>query len=687
MRFFVKHCGNNAITSRCRVWLAAALIAVSGVFPAAAQDEAGITFNLKDAELGTVIATVAEFTGKNFIIDPRVKGKVTVISSKPMNANEVYQTFLSLLDVHNFSAVPMGSVIKIVPSVNAKQIGGSEMMKRNAQGDEMVTRVIEVENVSAAQLVPILRPLVPQHGHMAAYAATNVLIISDSASNVDRLLSIIGRIDVASASDLEVMPLKHASAAEVVRILESLRQQDQRAAPKGQTSGKAVLVADERTNSILISGDKSERLGIRAIISHLDTPLETSGNTHVIYLRNAKAKELVPVLTGLGETYKQEKTAVGGGKATAQANRSPITIQAHEATNALVITSPPDLFRSLQGVINKLDVRRAQVLVEAVIAEVNDDRTAELGVSWFVDGSPDGKGPIVGTNFKDDFSAAGAMGSFRGGNIPPIPTPISFLGLGRFNSGTTDFAALINAIQGDSRTNVLSKPNIMTLDNEEAEIIVGQEVPFRTGSYTSTGDSGSPTNPFTTINRENVGITLKVKPQINEGNAVKLDIEQKVDSVAPSNKAAADLITNTRSIKTSVLVDDGGTIVLGGLIQDDVVESVQKVPLLGDIPFLGALFRNKSTSKIKKNLLVFIHPTIVRDAATATRITSGKYDYIRAEQLRFNEKGVMMVDDADLPLLPEYLELPPPYEPAQTSTPQAEVEPMVQLIETSGDGQ
>ena len=687
MIFFGKHRGNNAIATCYRGWLMAALIAVNGICFAAAQNEAGITFNLKDAELGTVIATVAEFTGKNFIIDPRVKGKVTVISSRPMNAQEVYQTFLSLLDVHNFSAVPMGSVIKIVPSVNAKQIGGSEMMKAAALGDEMVTRVIEVENVSAAQLVPILRPLVPQYGHMAAYAATNVLIISDSAANVDRLLSIIGRIDVASASDLEVMPLKHASAAEVVRILESLRQQDQRAAPKGQTSDKAVLVADERTNSILISGDKSERLGIRAIISHLDTPLETTGNTHVIYLRYAKAKDLVPVLTGLGDTYDQEKKAVAGGKAAAQANRSPITIQAHEATNALVITSPPDLFRSLQGVINKLDVRRAQVLVEAVIAEVTDDRTAELGVSWFIDGSPDGKGPIAGTSFKDDFSAAGAVGAFRNDTIPPIPTPISFLGLGRFNSGTTDFTALINAIQGDSRTNVLSKPTIMTLDNEEAEIIVGQTVPFRTGSYVSPGNSGSVTNPFTTINRENVGITLKVKPQINEGDAIKLDIEQKVDSVAKSPEGAADLTTNTRSISTSVLVDDGGTIVLGGLIKDDVQESVQKVPLLGDIPFLGALFRNKSTTKVKNNLLVFIRPSIVRDAATATRITSSKYDYIRAEQLRFNEKGVMMVDDADLPLIPAFLELPPPYKAQQTSVPQAEAESMVQPIETSGDGQ
>jgi len=686
MRFFGKQRGNNAMAAWHRGWLVAALIVVNSVSFAAAQDEAGITFNLKDAELGTVIATVAEFTGKNFIIDPRVKGKVTVISSKPMNANEVYQTFLSLLDVHNFTAVPMGNVIKIVPSVSAKQIGGSEMMKRGAKGDEMVTRVIEVENVSSAQLVPILRPLVPQHGHMAAYAATNVLIISDSAANVDRLLSIIGRIDVASASDLEVMPLKHASSAEVVRILESLRQQDKRSAPKGQSSGAAVLVADERTNSILISGDKSERLGIRAIISHLDTPLETTGNTHVVYLRYAKAKELVPVLTGLGETYDKEKKAASGGKAAARSNRSPITIQAHEDTNALVITSPPDLFRSLQGVINKLDVRRAQVLVEAVIAEVTDDRSAELGVSWFVDGSPDGKGPIAGTTFTDFNATAVGVGIANDNVVLPSP-PISFLGLGRFNSGSTDFTALVNAIQGDSRTNVLSKPNIMTLDNEEAEIIVGQEVPFRTGSYSSTGDSGSPTNPFTTISRENVGITLKVKPQINEGNAVKLDIEQKVDSVAPSNENAADLITNTRSIQTTVLVDDGGTIVLGGLIQDDVQESVQKVPLLGDIPFLGTLFRNKSTSKVKKNLLVFIRPSIVRDAAVATQITSSKYDYIRAEQLRFNEKGVMLIDDAELPLMPDFLELPPPFEPAQTSAPQTAAESMDHLIETSGDGQ
>ena len=629
--------------------------------PLMAREAASITFSLKDAELETVVATVAEFTGKNFIIDPRVKGKVTVVSAKPMTADEVYQTFLSLLEVHNFAAVRIGSVIKIVPSVNAKQLGGAGGSGEGSRiNDEIVTQVLEVKNVSASQLVPILRPLVPQEGHMAAYAPTNVLIVSDRAANVQRLIKLIERIDVSSASDIEVYNLHHAAAAEVVRIMEALRQRAIQVDPQA-AAGAAVLVADERTNSILISGDKSERLGIRAIITHLDTPLESSGNTHVVYLRYAKAKDLVPVLTGVSESLEKEKQG-GAAKAPApQPGRSPITIQSPEDTNSLVITAPPDLLRSLQSVIGQLDIRRAQVQVEAIIAEVTDDKSAELGVSWFVDGSADNKGPIAGTAFTN-FNAAAVSATLKAGNSPAIPSPLSFLGFGRFNSGRTDFTGLLNAIQGDSRANVLSRPTIMTLDNQEAEIIVGQTVPFRTGSYTSTGDNSSVTNPFTTIKRENVGITLKVKPQINEGNAVKLDIEQKVDSVVPSPVGAADLTTNTRSIKTSVLVDDGGTIVLGGLIKDDVQESVQKVPLLGDIPFIGALFRNKVSTKVKTNLMVFLKPTIVRDAAVITRMTSSKYDYMRAEQLSFQKKGVSFVKGEEIPVLPEFTELPPSFD-------------------------
>jgi general secretion pathway protein D len=667
-----------------RLWLLAMVFALWVFGPISAQAaDASITFNLKDADLETVIATVAEVTGKNFIIDPRVKGKVTVISSKPMSADEVYQTFLSLLEVHSFAAVPMGNVIKIVPAVNAKQIGGSEMLKKNARGDEIVTRVIDVKNVSAAQLVPILRPLVPQEGHMAAYAPTNVLIVSDSAANVDRLLSIIDRIDIASASDLEVISLQYASATEVVRILESLRQQGKRADPN-QAAGGAVLVADERTNSILISGDKTERLNIRAIITHLDTPLETTGNTIVIYLKYAKAKDLVPVLTGLSESFQKEKQGAGKAAAAAPQNRSPITIQADESTNALVITAPQDLQRSMKSVIQQLDIRRAQVMVEAVIAEVQASRMAELGIQWLFDGTPGGNGPVGGTNFgSSNIISVGT--ALQAGTPPPI-SPGVFLGLGRFNSSNINFAALVNALEGDGDTNVLSKPNIVTLDNEEAEIVVGQNVPFLTGSYTSTGTGTStPSNPFTTIQRENVGITLKVKPQINEGDAVKLDIEQKVDSIAASTAGAADLITNTRSIKTSVMVDDGGSVVLGGLIKDDLRETEQRVPILGEIPFLGALFRYKKTEKEKTNLMVFLHPVIMRDAAITTRMTASKYDYIRTEQLSQRKAGVSFMNDKVAPVLPtfpEFMELPPAYE-APVKTPPAEST----SDQKNGDGQ
>ena len=641
------------------------ILAVAG----SAFAQAKITFNLKDADIETVIATVSEFTGKNFIIDPRVKGKVTIISSRPMDRDEVYQAFLSLLEVHSFAAVHSGNVIKIVPDVNAKQ-SNTPVVEHSSglSGDEMVTQVIEITNVSAAQLVPILRPLIPQQGHLAAYAPTNVLIVSDRADNVRRLIRIINRIDVATASDIEVFPLKHASATELVRILETLRRQEKRAEPKGGIGDGPVLVADERTNSILISGDKADRLSIRAIVSHLDTPLETTGNTHVVYLHYAQAEDLVPVLTGLGETLEQEKK--GGGKAAAApVNRLQLNIQAHESTNALVITAAPDLFRNLERVIRQLDVRRAQVLVEAVIAEVSNNRIAELGVQWLFDGRPGGDGPVGGTNFGSS-NIVGVASSIAAGQVPSI-SPGVFAGLGQFDSDNVNFAALVNALEGDGTSNVLSKPTIVTLDNEEAEIVVGQEVPFVTGSFSSTGTGSTPTNPFQTIQRENVGVTLKVKPQINEGDAIQLEIEQKSDSLAASSVSAADLITNTRSIRTSVLVDDGGAIVLGGLVTDDLRETEQKVPGLGDIPLLGALFRYRQTTKDKTNLMVFLRPKILRDAAMTTAMTNSKYNFIRDEQIKNREDGVAFMRDEVAPLLPEfseYLELPPPFEEAESTS-------------------
>ncbi|VAW87455.1 General secretion pathway protein D [hydrothermal vent metagenome] len=624
-----------------------------------------VTFNLKDADITTVIATIADITGKNFIIDPRVKGKATVISSRPMTKDEAYEVFLSLLEVHGYATVDDGRTIKILPDVNAKQSATRvATARRPGSGDEMVTRVIDIEFVTAAQLVPILRPLVPQQGHLVAYAPSNVLIISDRASNIKRLLRIIKQVDRASVdNEVEVVTLEYASAAEVVRILNTLSQQENKRSAAKAGRGSQVMIADERTNSILLGGDRNNRIRARAMIAHLDTPMETEGNTHVIYLKYAKAVDLVPVLTGVAQTVEEGKKALKGKVAT-QAGNS-LNIQAEENSNALVITAPPDVFRSLRTVIRQLDIRRAQVSVEAIIAEVNARRASELGVQWLFGGGS-GTVPAGAVNFTSGTSIAdlgSAVFSLAKSGSDAISAPIPFgggltLGAGRFNKGSFNFGALLRALEGDGAVNVLSTPNLVTLDNVEAEIKVGQVVPFVTGSYTAPGGGGStPTNPFQTIDREDVGITLKVTPQINEGNAVKLDIEQTVSSVEPA-AIAAGTITSNRSIKTSVLVDDGQTIVLGGLISEDVSESVQRVPLLGSLPLIGALFRTKTSNVNKENLMIFIRPTILRDAAVTTHLTNSKYNFMRAKQLEVQREGSTPLDLDYVPLLPERHSLP-----------------------------
>jgi general secretion pathway protein D len=613
-----------------------------------------VTLNLKDADIGALITTVAEVTDRNFIIDPRVKGKVTVISTRPMDSEEVYQVFLSILKVHGFAAVPSGEVIKIVPDVNAKQDGIPTANEgRPGRGDEMVTRVVQVDNVAAAQLVPILRPLVPQQGHLAAYPATNVLIISDRANNVERLLTIIRRIDQVSDSEIEVISLQFASAVEVVRILTSLK----RATPgaKGAAAaagGGQVLVADERTNSVLLSGDRASRLRMRAIISHLDTPLDTGGNTDVIYLRYADATELVDTLLGVGKIEEKEAQQ-GKGKATAP--KGAFDIQADEATNALVITAPPDIMRTLKHVISQLDIRRAQVLVEAIIAEVSEDTAQELGVQWAFSGLEDGSGPIGVVNFTNSGSLIadlvnGVADLEEGGTFPSI-IDNALLGVGK-NNGSFNYLAVMNLLNSDASSNILSTPTLVTLDNEEAEIVIGENVPFVTGSFTSTGASDGATNPFQTIQREDVGLTLKIKPQINEGDALRLEIEQEVSSIADSVAGASDIVTNKRSIKTNVMVDDGQVVVLGGLIEEQIKESIQKVPFLGDIPFLGVLFRSKTSDVAKANLMVFIHPVILRDGALTESYTSSKYNYIRALQMQQDEDGVNLLPEKRHPVLP-----------------------------------
>ncbi|MEA2078504.1 MAG: type II secretion system secretin GspD, partial [Pseudomonadota bacterium] len=511
-----------------------------------------ITLNLKDADINALIGTVAEVTGKNFIVDPRVKGKVTVISSRAMDSDEVYQVFLSILKVHGFAAVPSGAVIKILPDVSAKQDAipsvGDDAPGR---GDEMVTRVVQVDNVAAAQLVPILRPLVPQQGHLAAYPATNVLIMSDRAENVSRLVNIIRRIDKVSDSEIEVIRLEYASAAEVVRILTAISRGEQ-AKGKGMPPGAQTLVADERTNSVLLGGDRSSRLRLRAIISHLDTPLERGGNTKVIYLKYAKAVDLVEVLTGVGEIQAEE--IKGKPAAAASARGKQLDIQADEATNSLVITAPPALMRSLESVIRQLDIRRAQVLVDAVIAEIGESRARELGVQWAVFDFSGSTTPLGGTNFTNTGTNLVDIGQgIIDGELVGLTPGMSF-GVGRLGNDGVNFAAVVNALAGDSDVNILSTPSLVTLDNEEAEIIVGQNVPFVTGSFTSTGAAQGSVNPFQTVQREDVGITLKVKPQINEGNSIIMEITQEVSTIS-DDAQAVDIITNKRNIKTKVLVD------------------------------------------------------------------------------------------------------------------------------------
>lgn len=611
-----------------------------------------MTLNFADADIRTVIEAVAQRTGRNFIIDPRVKGKVTVISQKAMDPNELYEVFLSILKIHGYAAIPGRNAIKIVPEVNAKQdaietIAGKGV--RDDDSDAFVTHVLEVKHVDAAQLVPILRPLVPQRGHLAAYPASNVLIISDSAANIARLATIVRRIDQATGDEIEVIPLQHASATEIVRVITQLEGRDAKKPDSSQ------IIADERTNSILLGGAVASRVRIRALISHLDTPMDTGGHTHVVYLKNAVAKDLVSVLTGVSKSVVAGK----GQKSAATGAVGNITIQADENTNALVINAPPDVFRSLRSVIQKLDIRRAQVLVEAVIAEVTTGSSTELGVQWAGDGSASDN-PIGIISFNNN---AAAMGGLL--EDPPQLAPVSGglnLGIGKF-TGSNKVAALLNALTADTSNNILSTPTLVTLDNEEAEIVVGNNVPFLTGQYTNAGTTGA-TNPFSTIQRQDVGLTLKIKPQINEGNAVKLDVQQEVSSIADS-AVGVDLITNKRSIKTSVMVDDDQILVLGGLIEDVLREKEERVPLLGDIPILGWLFRYNTVSKDKTNLMVFLHPTILKDAAFSAKVTHDKYTYLRDKQLAIMDRGVNFIDDDLTPLLPDikdFLILPPLYQ-------------------------
>jgi len=607
-------------------------------FPRALLAEEQITLNFKDADITAVINTVADLTGKTFIIDPRVKGKVNVVSSQPLSKDEVLGVFLSVLEVQGFTTVTVGKAIKIVPNTQIRNTPQRVVDKVVGGRDEVVTHVLPLKYVSADELVPILRPLMDNNAHLAASPASNSLIFSDNASNIQRMLAIIKRVDTNTEQEIEVIPLQHALGSEIVRLLDRLRPQT-----SGDTTNRVSVGVDERSNSILLSGSPGSRLEIRALISHLDTPVESGGNTQVIYLRYANAENVARILTGLSNS---ENTA-------SEPNGNSSQIQADIESNALVITAPAARFKSLRAVIQKLDMPRAQVHIEAIIAEVSFKKAKELGVEWFIDGSQSTHNtwPIGATNFPDNGGTLSSLvGSIVNGTIPTFGSGLN-AGVGGVTDGGTRFGALLRALATDESTNILSTPSLTTLDNQEAEIIVGQNVPFKTGSYTTEGGFGQ-VNPFTTIKREDVGITLKVKPQINEGDAITMMIEQETSSVSPNSASDNDLTTNKRSIKTTVLVANDDMIVLGGLIDEDVQETQSKVPVLGSIPLLGRLFRYEKTSKLKRTLMVFIHPTIISSPSVGHLVSQSKYTYLQDQQNQLTETKKLEINP-DLAEFPE----------------------------------
>ena len=618
------------------------------------------TVNLKDTDIQEFIKFVADVTGTTMVVDPNVKGKVMVISSKPVSQAELYDLFLSILDVQGYTAVRSGQVIRIVPSKDARSSPVPIMEDQAAVGnDEYVTQVIRLDNISAAKLIPVLRPLVPQQAHMAAYAPSNAIIISDIRSNIGRIVDIIERMDRSAVQTTEIIRLKYGVAEDVVSMLNTLEKSRQ--GEGAEADKEAVLVADKRTNSVVVTADEMSVDRIRKLVAYLDTPLEQSGNVRVIYLEYADATEIAEVLTRVMQNI--SRLEEGGSNKRAGSGES--TIEADEGTNSLIITADTDEMAALEAVIARLDIRRAQVLIEAIIVEVTVLEGQELGLQWlFANDSG-----VYGSNITTNEARRNSLSQLGGALVPDdgsenigtrevaaslATIPGTTLGWGVVDESLT-MTVILNALESQGNTNILSTPSLLTLDNEEAFITVGQQVPFVTGSYTNTGVGNGASNPFQTIERQSVGVTLKVTPQINEGDAVVMDITQEVSSLGPA-LIASDIITNERKIETMVLANDGNIVVLGGLVEDKVTDSSEGVPVLSSIPLLGRLFRSDAVEVTKQNLLVFIRPTIIRDDEDLAGATAEKYRFIRDQQMERRERGLMFLDDGNLPVLPTWEE-------------------------------
>jgi general secretion pathway protein D len=646
----------SSFSSRLRI--ACVAVILSWVSLATAQE---YTVNLKDTDIQEFIKFVADVTGTTMVVDPNVKGKVRVISSKPVTQAELYDLFLSILDVQGYTAVRSGQVIRIIPSKDARSSPVPLMEDQDAgDNDEYVTQVIRLDNISAAKLIPVLRPLVPQQAHMAAYAPSNAIILSDIRSNIGRIVDIIERMDRSAVQTTEILRLKYGVAEDVVSMLNTLEKSRQ--GEGAEADKEAILVADKRTNSVVVTADELTVERIRKLVSYLDTPLEQSGNVRVIYLEYADALEVAEVLTRV----MQNIARLEEGGATKRSGNNESTIEADAGTNSLIITADTDEMAALESVIARLDIRRAQVLIEAIIVEMEMTEGQELGLQWLFSND----GGIYGSNISTSSAQQARNRALADAILPDdgsetIPTrgvagalsqiPGTTLGWGVVDEDLT-MTVILNALETQGNANILSTPSLLTLDNEEAFITVGQQVPFVTGSYTNTGVGNGAQNPFQTIERRSVGVTLKVTPQINEGDSVVLDIVQEVSSISAQILAASDVITNERKIETKVLANDSDIVVLGGLVKDDVQNSTQGVPILSGIPLLGRLFRNDVVTVTKSNLLVFIRPTIIRDDEDLKGATAEKYRFIREQQIERRERGLIFLDDGNLPVLPTWEE-------------------------------
>lgn len=666
---------------------------LTGVVTAVLLNSVLLSANINAAEYspnfkGTEIAEFINIVGKNLqktmIVDPNVRGKVNVRSYDLLTEKQYYQFFLNVLEVYGFSAVEMeNNVVKIIRNKDAKTSSIPVVGNENpGAGDEMVTRVVEVKNVTVRELTPLLRQLSDQAGggNVVNYDPANVIMLTGTAAVVNRLVQIIERVDKAGDQDVQIISLKYASAGEMVRIVEAMNKSGQGKSAGTPTFLIPTIVADERTNSVIVSGEVKARERVARLVSRLDSELESNGNTRVYHLKYAKSEDMVKVLQGVSESIEAESSSTT--TASRKSKTRNVSIDAHEDTNTLVITAQPDMLRSLEAVIRQLDIRRAQVLIEAIIVEVFEGDGVNLGVQWYHESGAmsqftNGVTPIssIAAAAEAAQSTPGTLGSTvtsESGAVTVNPDQPDTDGdyslaaqvLGSV-SGTlfgivkNDWGAIIQAVSSDTNSNLLSTPSITTLDNEEAYFIVGQEVPIITGAQTGSNNS----NPFQTVERQEIGIKLKVTPQINEGSGVQLTIEQEVSSV--SGATGVDISINKREIKTTVMADDGATVILGGLIDEDVQESVQKVPILGDIPFIGHLFKSTSNTKRKRNLMVFLRPTIVRDGKLMNDLSKEKYNFIRALEIQKKEDGLELLSDEKLPILPEWndqLSLPPSFD-------------------------